>query len=75
MQITIDIKESAFDKIMYLLNNLKPDVTILKQDNSTHLDITALDKSDKDSQIIIKAREERLKNSLDYGTVDDVKWN
>ncbi len=75
MQITIDIKESALDKIMYLLNNLKSDVTILKQDNSTHLDVTALDESEADSKIIMKAREERKKNPQDYGTISDIAWN
>ena len=29
MQLTIDVKESALDKILYLLENLKSDVKIL----------------------------------------------
>jgi hypothetical protein len=32
MQLTIDIKESALDKVMYLLENLKQDVRILKKE-------------------------------------------
>lgn len=31
MQLTINIKESAYDKIMYLLSHLKDDVTIVKE--------------------------------------------
>ena len=31
MQLTIDIRESAIDKIMYLLDNLKSDVKIIRK--------------------------------------------
>jgi len=37
MQLTLDIRESAIDKIMYLLDNLKPDVKIIKK---THKSLT-----------------------------------
>ncbi len=39
MQLTIDIRESAVDKIMYLLNNLKSDVKILTKVDTDSLDI------------------------------------
>lgn len=38
MQLTIDIKDSAIDKVMYLLENLKSDVKILKNTNSSYID-------------------------------------
>lgn len=38
MQITIDIKESAVDKILYLLKHLKDDVTILEEKEGTLAD-------------------------------------
>ncbi|MBW6488418.1 hypothetical protein [Sulfurimonas sp.] len=31
MQITIDVKDSALDKIMYFLNHLKSDVKIIEK--------------------------------------------
>ena len=31
MQLTIDIKESALDKVMYLLENLKSDIKIVSE--------------------------------------------
>ena len=34
MQLTIDVKDSALDKIMYLLKNLKDDVTIIEKKES-----------------------------------------
>ena len=35
MQLTIDVKESALDKVMYLLNNLKDDVRIIDKKKSS----------------------------------------
>ncbi|MDD2779998.1 hypothetical protein [Sulfuricurvum sp.] len=32
MLLTIDIRESAYDKVLYFLNNLKGDVEIVKRD-------------------------------------------
>ena len=32
MLLTIDIRESAYDKILYLLNHLKDDVAIINRD-------------------------------------------
>ena len=38
MQLTIDVKERALDKIMYLLEHLKEDVTILEKRDETLAD-------------------------------------
>ncbi|NWF66643.1 MAG: hypothetical protein HXX81_04145 [Campylobacterales bacterium] len=35
MILTIDIKESAYEKVMYLLNHLKDDVEIVQEDTFT----------------------------------------
>ena len=38
MQLTIDIRESAIDKIMYLLDNLKSDVKIIKKTDTQQIE-------------------------------------
>ena len=75
MQLTIDIKESALDKIMYLLENLKSDVKILSKIDTDFLDIQAITKDDEDYQDILDAREERKSNPQNYGSMNDIDWN
>ena len=43
MQLTIDVKDSVVDKIMYLLDNLKADVKIIRK-TDTQLIETVSDK-------------------------------
>ena len=74
MQLTIDIKDSALDKVLYLLENLKSDVKIVNTSNNT-LDIESISKSDKDYNHIVFGRKERIENPENYGTLDDVNWN
>lgn len=74
MQLTIDVKDSAVDKIMYLLKNLHDDVRIVAQEKSSNLDIALLNSSD-DLNFIKNAREHRTKNPQDYGTIDDIEWS
>ena len=75
MQLTIDIKESAIDKIMYLLENLKADVKILTKTDTSSLDIQPITKDDEDYQYIVSGREERKTNPQNYGTMNDIDWN
>ena len=75
MQLTIDIRESALDKIMYLLDNLKSDVKIIRKVDIDSLDIEALSKDDKDYKYILEGREERKNNPQNYGTMNDIDWN
>jgi hypothetical protein len=75
MQLTIDVKESALDKIIYLLENLKPDVKILAKEDTTFLDIEPISKYDEDYKYIEKGREERKTHPQDYGTLNDIDWN
>jgi len=72
MQLTIDIKESAMDKVMYLLNSLKSDVTII--DNNL-LDIEKISENDTDYKHIEKGREERITHPENYGTINEINWN
>ena len=75
MQLTIDIKESALDNIMYLLENLKSDVKILTKIDTNFLDIQAITKDDEDYQYILDAREERKTNPQNYFSMNDIDWN
>jgi len=75
MQLTIDIKESALDKIMYLLENLKSDVKILTKIDRDFVDIEPIIKDDADYQHILDGREERKTNPQNYGSMDDIEWN
>ena len=75
MQLTIDVKDSALDKILYFLENLKSDVTIISKQTNTSLDIEPISKDDEDYKYVIEGREERKKNPQNYGTLDDVDWN
>jgi len=74
MQLTIDVKDSALDKILYFLENLKSDVTIISKQTNT-LDIEPISKDDEDYKYVIEGREERKNNPQNYGTLDDVDWN
>jgi len=75
MQLVIDVKESALDKIMYLLENLKSDVKILTKIDTNFLDIEPIMKDDEDYQHILNGREERKTNPQNYGSMNDIDWN
>ncbi len=72
MQLTIDIKESALDKVMYLLNSLKSDVKIVDTDS---LNIEIISQYEKDYKYILEARKERETHIKDYGTMSDINWS
>ncbi len=73
MQLTIDVKDSALDKIMYLLDHLKSDVRIIGKVSEHGLDIEPL--SNDDYEYILTCREERKKHPENYGSFNDVDWN
>jgi len=75
MQLTIDIRDSAIDKIMYILDNLKADVKIIKKVDTNSLDIETISKDDSDYQIILNARDDRKNNPKNYGSLNDIKWD
>lgn len=75
MQLTIDIKDSALDKIMYLLSHLQSDVRIVSKSDGSALDVEVLSKEDPDYQYILTCKEERKNNPDNYGTLNDIDWN
>ncbi len=75
MQLTIDIRDSAIDKIMYILDSLKADVKIIKKSDANSLDIERVSKDDLDYQLILNGRDERKNNPKNYGSLDDIKWD
>ncbi len=75
MQLTIDIKESAIDKIMYLLDNLKADVRIISKIDNNFLDIQPITKDDEDYKYIVNGRNERKNNPENYGSMNDINWD
>jgi hypothetical protein len=75
MQLTIDVKDSAIDKILYFLENLKSDVKILDKKESSLLDIQSISKDDKDFKFISEGRQERKTHPQNYGSLNDVNWD
>ncbi len=75
MQLTIDVKESAIDKIMYLLDNLKSDVKIISKTDTNSLNIQPITKDDENYQYIVSGREDRKNNPQNYGKIDDINWD
>lgn len=75
MQLTIDVKDSVVDKIMYLLDSLKSDVKIISKTDTNSLDIQPITKDDEDYKYILEGREERKHNPQNYGTMNDIDWN
>ncbi len=72
MQLTIDIKDSAIDKVMYLLENLKSDIKILSKPKTLDLDIETITQDDEDYIYILNGKKDRVKNPQNYGTLDDI---
>ncbi|MEA3522730.1 MAG: hypothetical protein U9R50_07125 [Campylobacterota bacterium] len=75
MQLTIDVKDSVVDKVMYLLNSLKSDVKIINKTETNSLDIQAITEDEEDYQYILKGREERKNGSQNYGNMNDINWD
>ncbi len=70
MLITLDIKDSAYDKMVYFLNNfMKNDAKIIE--TSEHLDIEIVTEDDPDYKYVLDAREAR-KNGEKTHAIDDV---
>ncbi len=71
MQITIDVKNSAVDKILYLLEHLKDDVTIISRSPKSDLEIEVIREDDPDYGYVEEARERRKKGEKTY-SLDEV---
>ena len=68
MLLTIDVKERNIDKILYLLENLKDDITIVDRDD---LNLEIIDEDDPDYKYIMEARDARDKGEKTY-SLDEV---
>ena len=75
MLLTIDIKDSAIDKIMYFLEHLKDDVTIVENSHDKSFDIEVINKDDPDYKYIIQGRKEREEHPENYVAEDAIKWD
>ncbi len=74
MQLTINVKDSVVDKVLYLLENLKGDVQIIKKNTTPSLEIETISENDSDYDEILQARKNRVNNSKDYISLDEVNW-
>ena len=70
MQLTIDIKESALDKVLYLLENLK-DVKIISKIPDIEPNLEAIEEDDPDFAYVKEARKRREKGEKTYD-IDEV---
>lgn len=75
MQLTIDIKDSALDKIMYLLESLKKDVKIVEKDSINSLDIELIKTDDREYKYILEGRQERKRHPENYETLESIQWD
>lgn len=75
MQLTIDVNDSALDKVMYLLNSLHKDVKIINKYQTSALDIEIIKQNDDDYKSILDARQERKENPQNYVALDSVEWD
>ena len=74
MQLTIEVRDSAYDKIMYLLKNLKDDVRIIdKKIDVDGLDIEVIDEKDADFIYIQRARDRRKNGEKTYPLDEVIK--
>jgi len=73
MLLTIDIKDSAIDKIMYFIEHLKDDVTIVENSHDKSFDIEVINKDDPDYKYILEAREARNRGEKTYSLDDVIK--
>lgn len=58
MQLTIEIKESALDKILYFLDHLSDDVRIVRQNNEP-FELEAISEDDPDYRLAMEAKKRR----------------
>lgn len=68
MTLTLDIKDSAFDKIIYFLNHLKDDVKVI---NTLDKNIEAIEPTDSDYGFITDARARRADGEKCY-SLDEI---
>jgi hypothetical protein len=75
MLLTIDVKKSAVDKILYLLEHFRDDITIISQSPEVDLNIEVIGEDDPDFKYIVQGRKERNEHSENYVAEDAIKWD
>ncbi len=73
MQFIIDVKDSALDKVMYILENLKDDVKIISQKMTDDFDIEVINEDDPDYAYVKEARKRREKGEKTYSIDEAIK--
>ena len=68
--VTIKIKESAIEKVMYLLEHLKDDVRIIEKDD---IELEIIDKNDSDFKYIVEGRKRRENGEKTYSVNEVIK--
>ncbi len=68
MQITLEVKKNALQKVLALLEELKDDVKIIKKEEP-YIEIIA--ENDPDYQLVTEARKRRQEGEKRYN-IDDV---
>jgi hypothetical protein len=68
--VTIKIKESAFDKVMYLLDHLKDDVQIIEKHE---FDLEIINKENSDYKYILDGRKRRDNGEKTYSINEVLK--
>jgi hypothetical protein len=63
MQLTIDIKDSVVDKIMYLLDSLKADVKIIKKINLKQIESVSDEEQNYYESVLYNMSEDEKKVS------------
>lgn len=71
MEFTIDVKERALDKIIYLLEHLKEDVKIISKIPDNDLNIEVIEENDPDYGYVKEARKRRENGEKTYD-IDEV---
>ncbi len=71
MILTIDIKDSVADKVLYFLKHLKDDITILESDED--INIEAIKEDDPDFAYIKDARARREEGEKLYDLDEIIK--
>jgi len=74
MLVTIDIKDSVADKILYFLESFKKDVKIVSADKSKiPFEIEQIDEKDDDYRLYIDAKKARANGEKTHSLEDVMK--
>jgi hypothetical protein len=67
MQLSIEVNDSMYEHLLFILKNMK-DVKIIEND------IEIIDKNDKDYEILLEGRKDRILNPQNYISEKEIDW-